>query len=209
MQSDDFDVKRLRRILGENDWLIDVLRVVRGLDPPEWVVGSGVIRNVVWDRLHGFDRPTPTRDVDVAYFDESDVRRERDEEFAVRLRAVRPDIPWEVTNQAGVHLWYEAKFGYPIPMARSIDDAVGMWPETATSVAVRLLPDDSLYVIAPCGLKDLLGLRLRRNPRQISREFFQQRLREKRIQQTWPRVAISDDDSEAREQGDRASERGT
>jgi uncharacterized protein len=184
------DVERLREILAANEWFIGVLQAVRAVDPPDWLVGAGVIRNVVWDHLHGFASPTPVRDVDVAYFDASDTARERDHEIAGRLRARRPDVPWEVTNQAGVHLWYEAKFGFPIPPAPSVEDAIAMWPETATSVAVRLLPDDSLYVVAPCGLEDLLGLTLRRNPRQVSEAFFQQRLREKRPRDTWPLISV-------------------
>ena len=139
------------------------------------------------------DERTPIRDVDVAYFDDSNLARERDDALAQQLRERRPEVPWEVTNQAGVHLWYETKFGFPIPPARSIEDAVGMWPETATAVAVRLQPDNSLYVVAPCGLTDLLGLRLRRNTRQVTHEFFQQRLREQRVQQVWPRVTVLDE----------------
>jgi hypothetical protein len=73
-------------------------------------------------------------------------------------------VPWEVTNQAGVHLWYTTKFGYPIEPIRSIEDAVARWPETATSVAVRLRADDTLQVVAPVGLDDLLGMVLRRKP---------------------------------------------
>jgi hypothetical protein len=169
---------------------MDLLRVVRTVDPPSWVVGAGAVRNMVWDRLHDFDDPTPIRDVDVAYYDASDLRHERDEDIRARLQEIRADVPWEVTNQAGVHLWYESKFGYPIPRAESIEDAVGMWPETATSVGVRLLRDDTLYVIAPCGLHDLLGMVLRRNTRQVTREFFRKRLETKRIQETWPRVVI-------------------
>jgi hypothetical protein len=32
----------------------DVLRAARTCNPPEWVVGAGVLRNLVWDHLHGF-----------------------------------------------------------------------------------------------------------------------------------------------------------
>ena len=162
---------------------MDVLRAVREVDPPSWVAGAGALRSVVWDRLHDFQQATPIRDVDVAYFDETDLSRGREDEIVAELCARRPDVPWEVTNQAGVHVWYEAKFGYPIPRLRSVEEAVGMWPETATSVAVRLLHDDRVRVVAPCGVDDLLGLVLRRNTRQVSREFFLQRLREKRIQE--------------------------
>jgi uncharacterized protein len=170
-----------------------VLRAVREVSPPNWLVGAGALRSVVWDRLHGFETATPIRDVDVAYFDDGNLSPGRDDEITAELRARRPDVPWEVTNQAGVHLWYEAKFGYPIPRLRSVEEAVGMWPETATSVAVRLRQDDWLYVVAPCGVDDLLGLVLRHNTRQVRHEFFLQRLREKRIQETWPKVKIYQD----------------
>jgi uncharacterized protein len=166
------DVQRLRQILVNNDWFMDVLRTVRQINPTQWVVGSGVIRNAVWDQLHGFTEPTPTRDVDVAYFDEPNIDRQRDQIIAAQLQQLRPDVPWEVKNQAGVHLWYETRFGRPIAKASSITDAISMWPETATSVGVRLLPHDSLHVVAPCGLDDLLGMVLRRNKRQIPRELF-------------------------------------
>jgi hypothetical protein len=44
---------------------------------------------------------------------------------------------------------------------------VSTWPETATSIAVRLLANDELHVVAPCGLADLFGMVLRRNPRTV------------------------------------------
>jgi uncharacterized protein len=69
---------------------------------------------------------------------------------------------------------------------------VASWPETATAVAVRLLPDDHLHVIAPCGLDDLFGLVLRRNPTRVSLDEFRRRYREKAIQETWPRVRVID-----------------
>jgi hypothetical protein len=93
-------------------------------------------------------------------------------------------------NQAGVHLWYEAQFGYPIRPADSIEDAVSMWPETATSVAVTLDAEGGIGVVAPAGLDDLLAMRLRRNPRQISQETFTERLREKDPTRRWPLVEV-------------------
>jgi hypothetical protein len=180
----------LRSILLANPWFVDVLEAVQECDPPEWVVGAGVIRNIVWDYLHGFDAPTPTKDVDVAYFDHSDLSRKRDKQLEADLRRRLPTIPWEVTNQAGVHLWYERKFGHQISPIRSVEDGVSRWPETATSVGVHLRPDGELRVIAPCGLDDLLGMVLRRNPKQVTPEYFRERLRRKAIRQKWPRVTV-------------------
>jgi hypothetical protein len=184
---------RLRELVGQNEWLMRVLRAVRAVELPDWIVGSGAIRNLVWDELHGFTTPTPLNDVDVAFFDPSDVSRERDAAIESRLSELLPGVPWEVTNQAGVHLWYEAKFGIPIPAVTSTRDALGLWPETATAVGVRLERDDALTVVAPLGLDDLFGLVFRRNPAQMTRAIFLERLTGKKIRERWPKVTVVDD----------------
>jgi hypothetical protein len=172
---------------------VHVLETVRACELPDWVVGAGVIRNIVWDHLHGYDGPTAVKDVDVAFFDASDISRGRDAAIEDDLSGALPSVPWEVTNQAGVHLWYEERFGYPIPPAHSIKHAVSMWPETATAVAVNLGADNALRILAPAGLDDLLEMRLRRNPRQVSQGTFAERLREKEPAVRWPRVRIIHD----------------
>jgi hypothetical protein len=63
-------------------------------------------------------------------------------------------------------------------------------PETATAVAVRLLADDRIEVVAPCGLEDLFGLVCRRNPRRVTVEHYRQRVHDKRIAERWPRVEV-------------------
>ena len=185
-------VQELTRLIRSNPWFMRMLETVRYCNPPDWLVGAGIIRNLVWDHLHEFREPTPIADVDVIFFDASDLRPERDQEVHEQLAALLADVPWEATNQAAVHLWYEDVFGLPVPPFRSSEEAVSTWPETATSVAVRLLADDELHVVAPCGLADLFGMVLRRNPRRVTREMFHQRLQTKRITEKWPRVQVID-----------------
>jgi len=131
--------------------------------------------------------------VDVAYFDLADLSRERDHEIQARLARLEPDLPWEVTNQAGVHLWFEEVFGHAVAPLRSLEEAVASWPETATSVAVWIDVDDRLHVIAPLGLDDLLGMVVRRNPRRVSPETYRHRLETKRYHERWPGVTIETD----------------
>jgi hypothetical protein len=169
---------------------MDILETVRRLELREGVVGAGVVRNVVWDRLHGNTTRAQLADVDVAYFDPSDVSEDRDKALQAELVRQRPDIPWEVTNQAGVHLWFATVFGYPVEPVHSIEDAVATWPETATAVGVRLTSGNQIEVIAPHGLQDLLGMVLRRNPRRVTYEYFLERLRKKRIEEKWPLVRV-------------------
>jgi hypothetical protein len=185
--------RELERILRADPWFMTILAAVRDCDPPDWLVGAGVIRTLVWDRLHSYGARTPVADVDVVFFDPADLRPERDAEVQAQLQARLPGVPWEATNQAAVHLWYESYFGFPVPPLVSSADGVGTWPETATCVAVRLWPDDTLHVVAPYGLADLFTLVLRRNPRRVTREQFLQRLEAKQIRQKWPRVQVRED----------------
>jgi hypothetical protein len=182
--------QELIKIIHSTPWFMQILEAVRQCDPPDWFVGAGVIRNLVWDHLHRFQVSTPLADVDVIFFDPKDLRPERDRMIQEQLKALLPYVSWEATNQAAVHLWYEDVFGFPVLPLMSSEEAVGTWPETATSVAVRLLPDDEIRVIAPCGLADLFGMILRRNPRRVTREIFYQRLQTKQILHKWPRVQV-------------------
>jgi len=172
--------------------LMRALEVARDVDPPDWLIGSGVIRSLVWDRLHGFDHPTTPPDLDLAFFDPAALGEEREEEVRDALAAKAPEIPWDARNQAAVHLWYPDVFGVAVEPLTSSADAVATWPETATAVAVRLLPDNSLRVVAPCGLDDLFGLVCRRNPRRVTVEEYRRRVHLKRIAERWPMVTIVD-----------------
>jgi hypothetical protein len=182
----------VQRILRSNEWLMSVLRATRAVDLPDWFVGAGAIRTTVWDYLHGYTVPTPLADVDVVFFDPQDLTPARDAAAEALLHAHLPGIPWQAKNQAAVHLWYPDVFGYAVEPATSSEDAIGTWPETATCVGVRLLPDDTLLVAAPHGLDDLLHMVLRHNPRRATVEVFRQRLQSKRFAEKWPGVQVID-----------------
>jgi len=57
---------------------------------------------------------------------------------------------------------------------------------------VRLLADDSIQVIAPCGLQGLFALVCRRNPRCVTRDRYRRRVAGKRVAGRRPRVRILD-----------------
>jgi hypothetical protein len=82
--------------------------------------------------------------------------------------------------------------GVDVPPLVSTTDAVATWPETATAVAVRLIGEDQIRVVAPCGLEDLFGIVWRHNPRRAPVGLFRERTRSKRITTRWPRVEIID-----------------
>lgn len=183
------DVDRVAAIVRAAPWFMDALRAGRSLGLAQWCIGAGALRTLVWDTLHGLP-PSTLADVDLAYFCPADLSPERDAALQRRLAEQRPELPWEVTNQAGVHLWFEAHFGHAVEPLHSLDEAIATWPEPATAVGVWLDDRDALHVIAPHGLGDLLGMRVRRNPLRVSEQTFRERCAAKRYSVRWPRVVV-------------------
>lgn len=186
----DLHTKEFSHIVTSSPWFMAVLRAVRELDLPSWCVGAGAVRNLVWDYLHGYQDAATVTDVDVAYFDSADLSASRDEQLEAQLVKNLADIPWEVTNQAAVHLWFEGYFGHSVRPLNSLEEAVASWPEYATAVGIRLESDDRLTVIAPYGLTDLFEMVVRRNPVRVSLGVYQRRILTKRYTERWPRVVV-------------------
>lgn len=181
---------RLRAIARATPWCMQALHAVTQLGLPHCCIGAGAVRNLVWDALHGYAQPSALCDIDVAYFDADDLRPESEAQLRQRLESLLPGVPWEVCNQAGVHLWFEEEFGYAVPPLLSLEDAIATWPEFATSVGIWLQPDGEIGIVAPHGLDDLFGMVVRRNPARISFDGYAQRLASKDYAARWPRVTI-------------------
>lgn len=174
----------------QSAWFMPALEAVRALRLKSWCIGAGAVRNLVWDHLHQFEVPTELKDLDVAYFDAADLWPETEHAIQSVLSARDPTVPWEVTNQAAVHLWFEDHFGHPVAPLSSLNEAVASWPEFVTSVGLTLTEDSSIEVIAPYGLNDLFSIVVRRNPARVSIETYRRRLAEKRYAERWPKVTV-------------------
>jgi hypothetical protein len=182
--------ERLVRLVRSSETFMRALRAAREVDPPDWLIGAGAIRDLVWDRLHGRSGRVRFKDLDLVFCDSSCLDRDREHEVLKALSDREPDIPWDVTNQAAVHLWYRDAFGIPVEPLTSSADGVGTWPETATSIALRVMPDDTIDVVAPCGLEDLFNMVCRRNPRRVTVEEYHRRIERKQITTRWPHVRV-------------------
>jgi hypothetical protein len=180
---------RLLAILSEHSWFMSALDAVSDLGLSQWCIGAGVIRNIVFDYLDG-GSTTPIRDVDVAYFDMLDLSEHKDREYEYILKVRMPNVPWEITNQAAVHLWFHKKFGYRVPPVNGIKEAVATWPETCMAVALTKMHKDEYKVYAPCGLEDLFGMVIRRNPARVDIRSYNARISTKQYDQCWKSVRI-------------------
>jgi len=172
-------------------WRYAALEAVAGLDLPDCWIGAGFVRGPIWDHLHGYDAPTPLPDIDVVYFDPSDIRAERDEAYSRHLTEGGPKLPWpgtrwSVKNQARMHMKKgEAPYS-------STKDALRHWLETPTAVALRLERNGGIGILAPFGTEDLTGLILRPTPyaRAKAPEAYRKRIEEKGWLKRWPNVRV-------------------
>jgi hypothetical protein len=181
---------RLRAIARATPWCMQALHAVAQLGLHDCCIGAGAVRALVWDALHGHAQPSVPGDIDVAYFDADDLRADSETALRQRLESLLPGVPWDVCNQARVHLWFEDYFGYAVPPLLSLDDAIASWPEFATAVGIYLQPDGEIGIVAPHGLDDLFNMVVRRNPARISLDGYAQRLASKDFAARWPRVTI-------------------
>ncbi|WP_194789259.1 nucleotidyltransferase family protein [Pseudomonas sp. UFMG81] len=175
--------QQVREVIHNDPVRWRLLVWVRELALPDCWIGAGFVRNAVWDHLHGRQPTAPDGDVDVLWFDQARSDPAEDKRLEAQLRAWAPGVMWSVKNQARMHL----RNGQA-PYA-STEDAMRYWAETATAVAVRRTGDDRCEVLAPLGLEDLFGLKVRSTPGKA--EVMAVRVRDKGWLARWPQLRMA------------------
>ena len=101
-------------------------------------------------------------------------------------RGRQPDTRWEVVNQATIHTYT----GDPEPYT-SIEDAMSRWADLVTAVGARLDADGEIAIVAPGGLDDLFGLRVRPNlATPTAAVVYAERMASTGWTDRWPRLAV-------------------
>ncbi len=184
----DDPIATLEARVRANPVLAGLLDRFDQVDLPDAWLAAGAIAQTVWNLAAGQPAGAGIKDVDLVHFDPSDLSADAEAAAERRIRALVPEgIRVDVKNEARVHLWYAARFGYPIPPYASMADAIASFPTTATAVGVRCV-EGRFEVAAPFGLDDLLGLIVRPNKRQITRAIYQAKV--ERWRPLWPALTV-------------------
>jgi hypothetical protein len=175
----------LTDLVSSDPWMMNLLRAVRGIHLQKWCIAAGVIRNKVWDHLHGYSERTLPADIDVLFFDRSRTDATYEAEIESRLSAIVPGVRWEAVNQATVH-FYTKDSPY-----ESIEQAMSRWADPVTAVGVHLTDEEQLVILAPFGLRDLFGLVVRPNlVAPGAAAVYRERMTTKRWTERWPKLTI-------------------
>lgn len=175
--------EQLISLIKSDLWMIEILTIVRDLKLNDCWIGAGFVRNKVWDEKHGKNR-TALNDIDVIHFDQLNVSKEHDLEIEASLRNKEPNLNWSIKNQVRMHL----RNGHE--PYNDCNQAISFWPETATSVAVRLNAKNKLECIAPHGLEDLFALKVIPTP-EFNLSIYKARIEKKQWQKKWEKLTIS------------------
>ena len=182
-------VQALERILSRSPMIREALDRAQSLDIDNYYIGAGCIAQTVWNHLSGNPPDHGIKDIDFAYFDDTRLNYEAENEIVEQVKRLCADIEIEmdVKNQARVHLWYESRFGYGIAPYASLEAALNSWPTTATAIGVRKEPQ-GLRVYAPFGLNDVFGKIVRANKVQITERIYEEKAT--RWLNKWPDLTI-------------------
>lgn len=175
----------ITRLIEKDEWRMKVLRAAATLNLPDWWIGAGFLRNIVWDAIEGKES-SPTRDVDLVYFDSKNISPETDWAYDEKMKSNFPFADWEIRNQARMH--YVNNFA----PYNSTEDGIAHWVETATCIAVKL-EDEKLHYLFCHGTDDLFGLIARpieqfRTPELLPE--FHKRVEKKHWQEKWPHLHV-------------------
>ncbi|MBA2876966.1 hypothetical protein HNR31_003810 [Anoxybacillus caldiproteolyticus] len=180
--------KDIIQLIKEDEWMMNILRAVKSLNLPDWWVCAGFVRSKIWDTLHGFKERTPIPDIDVIYFDDTNMEELEEKRLEIRLRNILPDIPWSVKNEARMHIVNN------IPPYSSSVDAISKFPETATSLGVKLDEMNDIILVAPWGVDDVINLEVKPTPYfQESKEraqIYEERIIKKNWKDIWYKVNV-------------------
>jgi len=181
-------IQLLHEILQNNQPLYHVIEESQHLNLPEYYIGAGCIAQTVWNYQNGNPLLTGISDIDFVYFD-CDLSLESENRMIQAIQNKFSDCPLklDIKNQARVHVWYKAHFGYDIIPYESIEAAINTWPTTATSIGVRL-KDNQLQVYAPFGLNDLFSQTVRPNKAQITEQIYDKKVL--KWLHAWPSLKI-------------------
>ncbi len=178
----------LQELLASDPEVLAMLATVRSLDLPDCWITAGLVRNHVWDHLHGYEEPTALNDIDVIYFDAGNLDEQAEKRLENDLHDRLPGHPWSVKNQPRM-AYRNGDRPY-----RSISHALEHWCETPTAVAIRLNASDDIDILAPFGLDDLFGLVVRptpftrTNPQKLAQ--YRARMKKKNWPRQWPRIRV-------------------
>jgi len=150
-------------------------------------LAAGSLFQVIWNAQSGQTLGSGIKDLDVFYFDDTDLSWEAENAVIERAKVLFHDIEMsvDIKNQARVHLWYKERFGFDMEPLVSSKAGIESFLIACTCVGIDCATGE-LY--APDGLGDLQAGQLRMNPRNPKPSLFLEKAAD--YKSRWPWLTI-------------------
>ena len=151
----------LEEMIRAEPVLMAVLEGLRDDGLPEGMLVAGALYNLVWNVMTGRSGLHGVNDLDVFYFDGSDLGYDAEDVVIRRLEQRFRDLPLpvQVRNQARVHLWFPEKFGTAFTPLHSAAEMMTRYAAETHAVAAWL-ERRRLTILAPFGLDHIFSFRM-------------------------------------------------
>lgn len=172
-------MKKLNELMQKDTVRMDQLSAVSSIGLPDWYIGAGFVRNLVWDHIHEFSH-TPLNDVDVIYFSQATI----DEKAVLeQLLISHPTVNWQLKNQARMHIRNGDQ-----PYRNSMH-AMEYWPEIETAIGVRLSSNSKLLFASPFDIPSIFDGYITHNKNR-EKSIFLKRIDDKNWLKLWPKLRV-------------------
>jgi len=178
----DFEAT-LRQWITEDQERMAMLEMAAEQGLSDWCLAAGFVRNLAWDRLHGYASATVLNDIDLIHFDREDPTEARDRRIE-QVLVHRSGLPWSVKNQARMH---ERNRDAPYASTR---DAMSCWVEVETAVGAALDDRGKIELVSAFGIEPLFDLTVTLNAGRPKPEAFKQRVTGKLWLEIWPKLVL-------------------
>lgn len=175
---------RIKQWIADDSERMQALSVAASHNLADWCLAAGFVRNLVWDKMHGFSSSTALNDIDLIYFNPKDDSERKDRELEQQL-TVSLDLPWSVKNQARMH-----KRNFDSPYT-STSDAMSYWVEVETAVGATLDESGEVILVSPFGFESLFEFTVTINTKRPKPQEFNERMTKKQWLTIWPKLVVN------------------
>lgn len=152
-------------ILKKNKSLMMVLDYISELNLPNFYIAAGSVFQTIWNYYDGKDLNFGIKDIDVIYYNNSDLSVEKDLEYYnminkyVKSNGFNYEV--DVSNEARMHLWEMAHGqGENVEQYKNSEDAMSKWIATVHAIGITK-ENNKIKVYAPYGLSDIFSRTIR------------------------------------------------
>lgn len=152
-------------ILEKNKDLMAVLDYITELKLPNFYIAAGSVFQTIWNYYDGNDLNFGIKDIDVIYYNNSDLSVEKDLEYYniinTYIKAKGFNYEVDVSNEARMHLWkIEHNQGDNVEQYKNSEDAMSKWIATVHAIGITKV-NDNIKIYAPYGLSDIYSRTIR------------------------------------------------